>query len=206
MTLERMSSRLPTSGQAMRQAIERAQTGELDAARVWLDIARELRLGEAGHMVSPLPRGEVRVTHLGDDTLLPVCEAVTEDDPGGCLVSFNRGDVTCVPCLRVPAGAAGEAATQQFDRIRVPVPEPGYRAAETIVMEAASDEFPLPPCAYCGHDLVWITPGPGPADAEDYGRQRAPYWAHRLTQQAVCHVPAEDQTHTFATPSVDARG
>jgi hypothetical protein len=79
----------------MRQAIERAQMGEFDGARVFLDIARELRLGSA-----PSPALQ-RTKHLGDHYLLPICEPDAGANPEGSLVTFSLPGVTCRDCLRL---------------------------------------------------------------------------------------------------------
>lgn len=211
MSIDRTSERLPTARAAMRQAVERAQLGEWDGARVWIDIARELRLGEASP-ARPLPRpldtvAPEQVRHLGDDSLLPVCGATTAEDPRGALVTFRAVDSNCPACLsvdRLPdnlAAYAGEPATMRIDRVAVPAPEPAYRSADTAVIPVADgDEYPSPRCAYCDYSLVWFAPGPGPdIDA-------MPYWVHAATGQRVCSVPAIDQPHTFATPRGDDRG
>lgn len=44
-----------TSREAMQQAIERAQLGEFEGGRLWLDIARELREGAAHPDVMRMP-------------------------------------------------------------------------------------------------------------------------------------------------------
>lgn len=226
-----MSWPLPTPAEAMRAAVEAAQRGDVEGGSLWLGIARELRVGAMSRPrprpLDELPAGVVpRVTHFGDDYLLPICEQVAGDDPEGCLVSFNVPHVTCLACLRIVkerevassevAGSevatpvarhaeyeaglgdyAGETAAARFERIAVPAVEPAYRAADTAIIDTG---FELPLCAYCEHSLVWVTPGPEAAP------ERTPHWAHALTNQSVCPVSAPDQAHTFATPRGDARG
>lgn len=47
---------LITAREAMSRAIARAELGEIELARMWLDIARELRVGSGGVIGPPLPK------------------------------------------------------------------------------------------------------------------------------------------------------
>lgn len=238
---------LPTARQAMRYAVELASNPtpaavDIDRARVWVLIAHELRLGET---VRPFPRplervtpeqyvehtlaatelAPFRVTHFGDDSLLPICDEVGPEDPAGCLVSFNLSDVNCHACLRaakerelaeqiaredtpvarhaeyeaeLAAGNyAGETASARVNRLAMPVLQ---RPEDTIVLQhGPAGDAPLSKCAHahCGH-MIEIDFSGGLGDA--------PAWVHTMTRQSVCPVSAPDQPRTFATPLVDARG
>jgi len=150
MSDELESDFLPSPRQAMRQAFERAQLGEFEAARLWLDLARELRVGSMP--ARPFPRSLDTRSELAAEADLATAGLMPAPDP-----------------------APDETAVLRYD-------PPG---------EATPNR-----CAYCGHEIgLVLSPGTEPH-----------IWRHLLTKQAVCPVSRPDQQHTFATPSVDARG
>lgn len=231
---------LPSARQAMRYAVELASNLtpsaiDLERARVWVTIAHELRIGEIP--TRPFPRlldagnegpAEVvvpyRVTHFGDDSLLPVCDEVGPEDPEGALTAYDLRDVTCHACLRVvkerelaaqiasedtPVARhaeyeatlannyAGETASARVNRLAMPVLQ---RPEDTVVLQhGPAGDAPLSKCAhaYCGH-MIEIDFSGGLGDT--------PAWVHTMTRQSVCPVSTPDQPRTFATPLVDARG
>ncbi len=205
---------LPSARQAMRYAVELSSNPtpaaiDLERARVWVAIAHELRLGETAR---PFPRpldrpssepppGVVpRVTHFGDDYLLPSCEQVSGDDPEGCIVSFNVPHVTCHDCLRIikERELAAQIAREDTPVARHAEYEAGLREQlpeETAVLRyGPSGQSPLAKCGNCPHEIEM-----------DLANVPA-IWRHVITRQAVCPVSKADQAHTFATPLVDARG
>jgi hypothetical protein len=110
--------------QAMQQAIERAQLGEFDDARLWLDIARELRAGEkdarpprTGGIVNPKPGPSAewftKAASTGKVSRDVPTEVIVGHDPGTGQLAFGQ---------RFMAGATA--------------PE----RAETVVMQRAQDE------------------------------------------------------------------
>jgi hypothetical protein len=221
-----MSGPLPTSAEAMYQAVERAQLGDVEGGTLWLGIARELRAGEAARprprpldhadeVPSPRP---IRTTHLGDDSLLPICEEVGTKDPQGALVAFNLPDVNCFACLsraketevaEAPIvrhvqheDALGDYAGEQapsarVQRLAVPADPPMYRNAETEILRIDHSEAEtMPRCGQpsCGHSVELDL------------NQVPAIWIHSITGQSVCPVSDPAQTHTFAQPAMDARG
>lgn len=157
-----MSAPLPSAREAMRQAIERAQLGDLEGGRLWLDIARELRAGET--LAWPFPR-PLDSREGPPEVVVP-------------LPDENNFDTAVIVLPPVARHAEHE------DRL-----------AQTVVLgyDPAGEAAPNR-CGNCPHEIELDTDG---------GR---PIWRHSMTRQAVCPVNSPDQTHTFATPLVDARG
>jgi hypothetical protein len=221
---------LLSARQAMRYAIELASNPtpaaiDLDRARVWVTIAHELRIGEIPTRPFPRPldagnegppEAVVPRAHFGDESLLPVCEEIGPNDPEGALVVYELRDVTCHACLRVvkerelaeqiaredtPVARhaeyeatlannyAGETASARVDRIIDQRPED-----TAVLRHGPAGAAPLSKCGNCGHHVeIDLTNIPA-------------IWRHVMTRQAVCPVSNPDQTHSFATPLVDARG
>jgi hypothetical protein len=228
---EQAADFLPSARRAMRMAVEIASNplpGEydLERARVWILIAAELRAGSRLPaiplpMPRPLDRGAEamrlldeaqsagpRVTHFGDDSLLPVCDRVGPDDPEGCLVSFNLSHVTCLECLRIVKECPAEEQVAEptplerhaaYEQLPVPAEPPAWRSSDTEVIRvdhASNDGTVFCGSDNCGHALE-LTPGPNDG---------APVWVHSITTQQVCPVSVPDRPHTFAVPRMDTRG
>jgi hypothetical protein len=202
---------LPTSAEAMREAVMLAKLRDFDGGRLWLDIARELRTGS--RPAAPFPRmleregpPEVLVEDVTEG--LPDCAAgyyrgqipgpsrtsvsfararLKIIDAGGSIAHVDERSLLEEILSRAPAEYAGEQA-----------PVRRMRTADTAVMRIM-DEPQLPRCVYCDNALVWVTPGPETPD-------RVPHWSHVASGQTVCPATAEGRSHTFATPSVDERG
>lgn len=183
-----MSITLPTPAEAMRQAIERAQLGDYEHARFWLDVAIELRRG-ARPRLAPCSPEPCQPIGCDNGYHIAGCWYAEADDP--------------VEHLAQPPAPAGEPAAQRIDRTFA---EAG--ADETAIMRRvpadpgdATAVVELPMCAHCGHALTWVTPG---AEATRTGRM--PHWSHAVTGQEVCPVNDPTRAHTYATPRVDERG
>lgn len=180
-------SGLPTPGEAMQQAVERAQLGDIEGGTLWLGIARELRLGAATPPARPIPRP------LEDRS-----ELVAEAD-------LATAGVIPPPIARhveheeqLAAGEyAGETASARVQRLAMPADPPAYRSAQTeIIRYDPGDEGDMPRCGQrgCGHSVELDL------------SQIPAIWVHSITGQAVCPVSDPSQTHSFAAPLVDRRG
>lgn len=100
-----MTAPLPSPREAMCQAVERAQLGEFDGARLWLDIARELRLGAAGSQARPMPR--------------PL------DDRGRLTAEADLATAGLAPI--------GPSLASAYAQVGVPAEAPPERTSETVV-------------------------------------------------------------------------
>ena len=122
---------LPTPGEAMRQAIERAQLGDIEGGNLWLGIARELRLGAspAGPIPRPLERSEL----------------TAEADLATAGLMTLSGQLADTPLARHAAYEAG--------LISVPAERPAA-SDETAVLRYPEGDAPgerFPRCGHCGH-------------------------------------------------------
>lgn len=171
---------LPTARDAMREAIDCAQREYWEGARMWLDIARELRHGEAPP-ARPYPRPLDGRSELAAEAdlatagLMPIDRHVQHEDE---LSAY-----------------AGEQASARFAPVHVPVEQPVYRTADTeIIRTDRPEDEGLPRCGQEGCGLrVELALNNVPA-----------IWVHALTQQARC--PVSYDRELYATPAVDARG
>lgn len=170
-------SALPTPGEAMQQAVERAQLGDIEGGTLWLGIARELRLGEVTSPARPIPR--------------PL------DDRGELAAEADLATAGLVPPPVARHAEYEEVVLRSGGVIHLPAERPAYRDSETEVIryDPAGDPGAVA-CAYCSYDIGLVFPEDGsPAQ-----------WKHLVTKQAVCPVSHPEQSHSFATPALDARG
>lgn len=195
----------------MQNAIECAAGNEIAAGILWLDIARELRIGETAR---PLPR-PLDVAGITPDRMADYWRGQAEP-PSPTAVDFARhrqssGGLATTEewsLMREILERAGEA-----DRLMVIPDEHELRVGERPAPWEAPQERPEdtaviryaeggpvsgpPRCGNCGHTIELFLPD---------GNGGVEGWHHSITMQAVCPVSQSDQQHTFATPVVDARG
>lgn len=224
---------LPSPREAMRNAVEHAHVDDLEGARLWLDLARELRVGSARAGV-PIPRPLDYGVDLGGDlgTLATRADLATAG-----LVPF--GDkLTLIP-EREPTRTVVSHEDRIFDYFRGQQASP---SAEAVLfagdrqrcidqgMLATADErsllheildragrlsVPAEEPAYRSADTQILDPVPVSYGTRcgNCGRgielrlgEVPEVWVHHENMQSVCPVNGPNDTHTYATPLVDRRG
>lgn len=186
---------LPPAATMMAYAIDEAARGNVDLARVWLDIARELREGSRPALAS----GGI-VGPLGDFRLAP---GETLVDRTGAPISASAPPATTRSDL---AGEATTSLAEHASRLR-----PGI--AETVVIKRPEwNVGDRALCEHCDEQIyVYAEPlnvGRLTTGEPQYGLKQ---WRHVLTEQVVCPLPPRDSTgqesyvngsHTFAEPHI----
>ena len=192
---------LPTAREAMQQAVQRAQTGEIEAGMLWVAIARELREGsrpapagnridEAFEAARKLRDGAVPVApQLDADPVIAAAQRA-EAAAGVALdetqaAAWTRGDQAAI----ARAGAVQGEALDRTQAIRWRNWQPGDRSV----------------CKHC-NTPVELAEEPRADEPGETLRE----WRHKYTQAPVCAVPwsapAADGLikHTWATPKTAA--
>lgn len=160
---------MKTAREAMAEAIRKAEAGQRDEARLWLDIARELREGAAeAPAAMPEHLGPIR-PYLRDpdaEDPAPQVEVVWfgNTPPGGDVVTFDASTIEGEQ-RSVTVSVPRERREQQVQRDATTETTPIYEGAgddlgATVVISvpvARPDDLPGPPweCAYCSVEIVW---------------------------------------------------
>jgi hypothetical protein len=136
--------------EAMQQAIERAQVGDIKGGMLWLGIARELRQGTVQQSTY---EGEPVFGIPDEESVDPHKYRASGHGERAHLCWCGRGELA--PVHHEPNYGAtmdGQPAYQPGGVIVVPAQEPAYRRAETEVLERIPQE-PTPAYEAAGNSL-----------------------------------------------------
>lgn len=183
---------LPTPAVMMAYAIDEASRGNTDQARLWLDIARELRQGAEAAACRPLPLAEPDLFNELRPTEAEFFKPVLPDLSTQIAEGMLRAQVYPDLLREIP-----DPETRVLDFGQRHEDGPVTRSAEHVMQDELGGEQPKAgqrETCRCGEQIEWTSLA-GVAD---------PAWRHTLTQQGVCPkaVGSPGKTaHTFATPS-----
>jgi hypothetical protein len=130
----------------MEQAIERAQLGDLEAGRLWLDIATELRCGSVPDIFGdPEPPADARVVQDDINRMLSRTPVVLADDG---QLAYARAETEVLQRIPEESTPTYEAAGESLGETKA-IPH-------RIAHPQAESEGPNSQCLSCTLPLIWI--------------------------------------------------
>jgi hypothetical protein len=140
-----------TAREAMEQAIRKAETGMIEGARLWLDIARELREGVAGDQAVLAVSGPV--VGPKDDRRACYCAAEPGGHDEGSLSGCVPGEIA--PIRPYPRDPEADDYPQDFDVVTfdtstidgtkrtMTVPVPRERLEQRVQRDLTTETTPI---------------------------------------------------------------